>query len=224
MTIELTVVTHTRKNNPYPELLDRCKQSVALALPPNSQHLVLTNDLDGGQYKKAKAFSQLRYDCLKYSKYIAFVDDDDYIHPSGLSSCLNALSLTGAGVAVTNEVAVDVSGKELFANRGRRLYSNVCVAPGTIHHLTVLSSDAVSPLALELALQFGTGIEWAMKSSACLIGGGVHIPIDGAYWTQHTNGGIDDRIRNYGRIILPMGEYMKKVLPTRKGLLPTISQ
>lgn len=217
MSIELTVITHTRKNNLYPDLLERCKKSVKVALPPNSQHLVLTNELAGIHTAE---FAQLRYDALKYSKYIAFVDDDDYIHPNSLRSCLNALKLSGAGVAVTNEVVVDEFGKELNANRLRRSYSDVCLHPRVIHHLTVLSSDAVSPLALDVALQFGVGIEWSMNASACLIGGGVHIPMDGAYWTQHKNRPYNRHA--YDKIISPMGDAMKKVFPSRTGLVPII--
>lgn len=224
---ELTIITHTRLNNPYPELLERCKQSVDAALIPGAQHLVLVNDLPGlvGDGNQWVEFAHLRYSALQYSKYIAFVDDDDYIHSDSLKLCMDALLSSGAGVAVTNEVVVNVDGKQLSANRLPRAYCGVSMHPRTIHHLTIMKSELVSPVALDLALQFGVGIEWAMKASACLHGGGVHIPIDGAYWTQHTNRPsiMNNERRAYDEKILPMGNAIKKAFPVRQGLLPTVS-
>lgn len=226
-TYNLTVVTHTRLHNPYPELLERCKQSVAAALPPNSQHLVLVNnpiELHGDGADFSEFFAHLRWSALQYSKYIAFVDDDDYIHRDSLRLCMDAISQTGAAAAVTNEVVVDVSGKHLSANRYPRYYCGVGMHPRTIHHLTVFNREFVQPAALELALQFGVGIDWTMKASVCLTGGAVHVPIDGYYWTQHKHRSTATSTAqdSYADKILPLGNAIKNAFPARFGQIPTV--
>lgn len=223
----LTVVTHTRLHNPYPELLERCKQSVAAALPSNSQHIVVFNDSTGmhrDSAQFAEFYANLRYSALQYSQYIAFVDDDDYIHPDSLRTCMDAISQTGTAVAVTNEIMVDVDGKYLSAYRYPRYYCGVANHPRTVHHLTVFNRDFVQPVALELALQFGAGIEWTMRASACLTGGAVHVPIDGYYWTQHKHRSttMSTTQHLYADKILPLGNAIKNAFPTRFGRIPTV--
>jgi hypothetical protein len=137
---------------------------------------------------------------------------------------MDALSQTGAGAAVTNEVMVDVDGKHLSANRYPRYYCGVGMHPRNIHHLTVFKRDFVQPVALELALQFGAGIEWTMKASACLTGGAVHVPIDGYYWTQHeSRPGAQPNLRQqHANKILPLGNAIKNAFPSRFGRIPTV--
>lgn len=193
----LTVVTHTRFNRP--DLLTRCQASVEAALPQGAVHEIIECQSD---------WAQARYDGTQLSEFVAFVDDDDTIDSRSLKLCLEAIQKTGAGLAFTDELSVDLSGKELQEHRGQRWYGAIGIHPRTVHHLCVLRRSSVDVKALALHEKFGMGADWFLKASAALTGGAIHVPIDGYFWTQHDgtmtkadNAVFNTRVREMGRAI-----------------------
>lgn len=208
----LTVVTLTR--NERPELLARCKESVRAAMPPGGTHCVI-ECLDD--------FANARFAASQLDEFVAFVDDDDTIHPESLRLCLSALRSTGVGLAVTNEIMVDIQGKMIQHFRGEKRYGAISVHPRTVHHLCMFRSGAVDRKALDLDSQFGIGIDWFIKASAALQYGAVHVPIDGYSWTQHehTMTHMDNPI--YNANIRQMGRAIRNTWPREDKPLPIFS-
>jgi hypothetical protein len=206
----LTVVTHTRFTRP--DLLERCTASVAAALPDGAQHLIIPCHTN---------FAKARFEATRLSRYVAFVDDDDYINPTALKLCLTAIKETGAGVAFTDEVSVDLDGTRQFVRNGGRSYQDVSKHPRTIHHLTVIDCNYVSPKALELNSVFDAGVCWFIKASAALTGNAIHVPIEGYYWTQHAGMLSHEEGPKYNRHIKQMGAALEKAFPHIGGRIPT---
>jgi len=172
----LTVVTHTMTS--WGRDISKCVESVRAALPPGANHMVIDLDTYAGDFNHA------RYDALSLNEYVAFVDDDDYISPESLTLCLEAITNAHAGIAFTDEVVVLADGRN-HVNSGTINYNKISISPHSIHHLSLIRSSAVSKDALDIAVEFGSGIEWLIKSSAAMNGGAIHVPIAGYYWIQH---------------------------------------
>ena len=172
----LTVITHTK--NERPELLERCKASVQAALPPGGQHLII-ECADRATWVKRRALDARQHEL------VAFVDDDDYIHPDSLKLCLAAIQQTGLGAACTDEVEVDVDGRTLRRISGKKTYVDSTVHPRIIHHICVMRGELIDERAIEFHQRFGVGIDWFIRESVVLQHGCVHVPIDGHFWTQH---------------------------------------
>ncbi len=172
----LTVITHTKLERP--ELLERCKKSVAAALPEGAQHLIIECK-DRATWVERRVSDALQHDI------IAFVDDDDYIHPDSLKLCLAAMELTGLGAACTDEVVVDVEGKTMGRAYGRKGYYESTIHPRVIHHLCLMRGRLVDPRAVEFNNRFDVGIDWFIREGVVLKHGCVHVPIDGYFWTNH---------------------------------------
>jgi hypothetical protein len=198
----LTVVTLTR--NERPNLLARCKESVKAAMPAGGKHCVIECLSD---------FANTRFMASQIDEFVAFVDDDDTIHPDSLKLCLLALKSTGFGLAVTNEIMVNLEGKLIQHLRGEKSYGGISKHPRTIHHLCVFRSNAVDHKALELNTQFGIGIDWFIKASAALKYGAVHVQIDGYSWTQHEHTMTRKDNPIYNDRFIEMGEAIRNTWP-----------
>lgn len=172
----LTVITHTR--NERPELLERCRKSVAEALPPGAQHLVIECP-DRATWVRRRMSDAMEHDL------VAFVDDDDYISKDSLTLCLEALEKTGLAAACTDDVDIDIDGKILRHSHGKKTYMDATVHPRVIHHLCVLRGKLIDPRVVEFNDRFGVGIDWLIRQSVIQQHGCVHVPIDGYFWTQH---------------------------------------
>lgn len=172
----ITVITHTKFERP--ELLERCKKSVAEALPPGGKHLIIECP-DSETWVKRRV-----YDALEH-ELIAFVDDDDFIHPDSLKFCLAAMEQSGLGSACTDEVEVDIDGNFIRRAQGRKTYIDSTVHPRVIHHICVMRGNLIDPRAVEFHNRFGVGIDWFIRESVVLQHGCIHVPIDGHFWTQH---------------------------------------
>lgn len=172
----LTVITHTK--NERPELLERCKTSVQAALPPGGQHLIIECP-DRPTWNKRRVLD------AKQHELVAFVDDDDYIHPDSLKLCLAAIQQTGLGAACTDEVEVDGDGRFIRRINSRKTYVDSTVHPRIIHHICVMRGDFVDERSIEFNDRFGVGIDWFIREGVILRHGCVHVPIDGYFWTQH---------------------------------------
>ena len=177
MNLGLTVVTHT-----VPTInrdISRSLESISMALPDNSRHIIIEHD---GCFD---TFLIARYDALKLDDIVIFVDDDDYISPESLRLCKDALSNNDVGIAFTNEIKVMENGIH------RRsvcpiMHSDICNHPETIHHMVAYRTKYINKRSLELALKYECGIEWTTKVDAALTAGAIFIPHDGYYWIQHT--------------------------------------
>lgn len=170
---KLTIVTCTA--NIRPEFRKKCIDSVAAALRPGDEHVII-NTLD---YRSAKV------DALRHHEFVAFVDDDDFIEPDSITNCMTAISESGVAVAFTNEVIEDVNGKFISSNTSRRRWMDITISPIGMHHLCVFNTSHVSPDVQELDRKFGIGIDWFMKTSAALSGGAIHVPKVGYHWVKH---------------------------------------
>jgi len=172
----LVVVTHT---NPKANRdISKCVESVRIALPPNSKHLIIELD------DQKEDFQQARYNAMSQGEIVVMVDDDDYISPDSLNLCLQALRDTNAGLAFTYEVVVRMDGTHI-CNTRRIKYEMISNNPQIIHQMCAIRTKFVSSRPIECAFRHGTGIEWLMKAEAALMGGAVQVPIKGYYWVQH---------------------------------------
>jgi len=172
----LTVVTHTMKS--WGRDISKCVESVAAAMPLGGKHAIIDLDTCPQDYQKA------RYEALKLDEYIVFVDDDDYVSVDSLKLCFDAINKTGAGIAFTNEVMINVDGSKTINNRQVN-YNMLPLHPQIVHHMTMIRTTAVSTKPIELALKHNCGIEWMMKADAALHHDAIHVPIEGYFWVQH---------------------------------------
>lgn len=178
----LTVVTNTRGGS---ETLERCRASVADALPQGAIHKVIT-------IEDMETFNENRYKSSLVDELVAFVDDDDMIHPDSLRLCLEAIQSTNANLAFTDEVIVNNVDINVRSIQNTKLvtkiktYKGIARTPLEAHHLCIMRTSAIKPIALELALRHGRGIEWLLNTSCALSGrGAVYIPFIGYYWIRH---------------------------------------
>lgn len=174
----LTVVTHTY--NRSSKQLERCVDSVENALPKNANHVVIDVPHDD------RAFQQARIDAMKLNDMVAFVDDDDYIHPDSLRLCTDALLDTECGIAFTREI-IQRDGAKGRSRIKEFKYDLLSSSVRYVHHLTMYNTKHISSLATELNTRFNLyiGIEWVLKYDAAHRAGAIHVPIDGYYWIEH---------------------------------------
>ena len=208
----LSVVTNTRFERP--ELLERCKVSVAAALPDGcSSHEIIPIYSDWGRN---------RYESFRINEYVAVVDDDDTIHPDSIKKCLAALEATGAGYAFTNEVVVDTSLNILMpADPAVKTYIGIGTHPRTAHHLGVFRRSALNEKALELHNKFNLGIDWfATACAAFSEGGAVYVPMNGYYWTRHDKQDTITHKGAYDASIGTMGQAIRSTFKMPFGRIP----
>lgn len=208
----ITIVTHTQFRRP--ELLERCKQSVASALIPGARHIIIECNGD---------FAQARYDATQLSEFVAFVDDDDTISTDAIQKTYDAIIATGAGAATTNEAMVDVKGNIIGVSEQRKLYNGVSMHPRVVHHLTMLRSRSVDERALHIANKLKVGICWLIKASAVMSpDGAVHVPIIGANWTLHNSLSTQHKKEssNYDSYIKVISKEIRTTWGERSGMIP----
>jgi hypothetical protein len=210
----LTVVTFTK--NDRPEMLDRCQAAVALALPAGATHKVI-------ECLDPTKFQQLRYDAVQSDDFVAFVDDDDFVDATSLSMCLKALQNSNAGVAFTAHRMVDPTGVEIqrFDFPSMKVpYMSITQHPRVAHHLVMYRKSAVTQKSLDLANQFGMGIEWFMTAEAALTAGAVYVPVVGYSWTYHGKQLTTGANETYGAKIPEMSKAIQKAFPGNLDLVP----
>lgn len=174
--MDLAVITLTRGDRPA--WLAECCSSVRLPRRCDTHQILQC----GGE-----AFQETRWETTKSAGgYVAWVDDDDRVVGDALALCVRALDATGAGIAFTREVRIDVDGKPLPAAVGRPVSRmDVAMHPRALHHLAVVRADCLDPIVLQHALRIGIGIDWLMRAYAGLVHGAIHVPVVGYEWRQH---------------------------------------
>lgn len=207
--MSLTVVTHTRGDRM--EMLNRCKASVAAALPPGGKHVIVPCYHD---------WAEARLAAMKLDEFVAFVDDDDTVHPDALRHCLAAIQEHNAGVACTNEATVRLDGSIIHEHRKVKVYPAVLLSPRTLHHLCLIRTECVGEQALEIHHKYGMGVDWFIKAGAAFTGGAVHVPMTGYYWTQHPNTMTGRRGTAFHSLIGKMAIDIQETWTPRYGLIP----
>lgn len=208
----LTVVTHTR--NSRPELLKRTIASVEAALVPGVSHQII---LCLDNYAKA------RWEASQLDQYVTFVDDDDTIPPDILAICLEVLrskAYADVGLLVTEEQRVDLEGRVLAETRGVKTYDALTAHPCIAHSLCVFNRDAVDPRSVDLHNKYTVGVDWAIKTSAGLRGGAVHVPKVGYYWTQHPDSLNSKEHQTFASCMFAIGQDMRSMWSGRHGRIP----
>jgi hypothetical protein len=209
----LAVITHTQLKRP--DLLERCKESVAAALPEGAEHIVIECDSYETWVNRRIA------DAMNY-EFVTFVDDDDYISPDSLTMCLLAMQDTGLGAAVTNEV--EVYPDRTVRSAGRRTYQAATIHPRITHHLLMFRGNLIDPKALEVHNRFGVGIDWFIAQSVIQQHGCVQVPIDGYFWTQHDSSMTSQARETYMRSLRDMQYAIRETWPAKfSGELPVYS-
>lgn len=208
----LTVITHTKFERP--KLLERCKRSVAAALPDGARHLII-------ECKDKDEWVQRRVQDAREHDIIAFVDDDDYIAPNSLKLCLAAMEQSGLAAACTDEVEVDLNENVLQRVRTKKTYMDSTIHPRIIHHLCLMRGKLVDEKAIELHRHFGVGIDWFIRESVVLQYGCIHVPIDGHFWTQHPGQDTIHSRTRYSQEMRGMQAAIRETWPSKfRGRLP----
>jgi hypothetical protein len=169
-----------------------------------------------------------RNNCLSKSRYIAFVDDDDYLLNDSLNICLKTIKQTGVGVVFTDEFLVTEKGLPHPSNREIRSnikYSDLYSQPLALHHLAIIDTLAIPGLIKNSIDPFIAGSDWLIKAGAALNKGAIHIPIYGYAWRQHTNGRsviksevkiYNDRFSELKQMLKPYTNFKDKEIPSIK--------
>ena len=165
----------TKGNRPM--LLERCKKSVNDMLPADAEHIILPCD-------SKKEWPKIRIDALKLAPYVCFVDDDDVVVNNSIPICLRAMEENDVGVVFTDEALADLNGNITSIRAGVRRYDDNIDTPWSVHHLSVIQSNAVVD-NLDHLLDQIDGVEWFIRSSAMKSKGALHVPIIGYKWTHH---------------------------------------
>jgi hypothetical protein len=167
------VLTLTKGERPI--LLEQCKRSVALALPPGARHQVqVCPSLDD--------FAVSRIASLSQAKRVAFVDDDDTIHPNGLNVCMQALDESHCGLAHTSHVLMN-GDKVQNTYGGPRTYRQIASDPRAIQQLTVIETASVDLHKVKwLYNKHQLEIDWIIRAAAALSSDSIHIDMIGYYW------------------------------------------
>lgn len=199
--LAISTVTLNRR----PEWLAECVRSVRDQMPVDSVH----NIVDGTDFLPAK------WSATQVGDYFAWVDDDDLVCNDALSLCVRALEQTGAGVAFTYEQQMDAEGRDLGApDRSVVHLSDVAMHPRMLHHLAVMRSDALSPHVLDLAAEFGLGIDWLCRAWCALKHGAIQVPIVGYRWRQHQHPHHHQLHREEGALYLRAMPALQRVIHT----------
>lgn len=211
----LTVITHTKFERP--ELLERCKASVAAALPPDARHLVI-------ECEDRETWARRRVQDAREHDIIAFVDDDDYVHPDAFKLCLKAMEQTGLGSACTDEVEVDLAGKHIQRAFGEKTYYTSTLHPRVIHHVCMMRSKLIDERCSKFHTEFGgVGVDWFIRQSVVQQHGCVHVPIDGHFWTQHTGQHTMHTRQLYSSKLRDMQYFIRETWPAKfSGPLPVL--
>ncbi len=172
--VSLAVVTFT--DGTHADLLERCKASVAADLPEGAVHYVIPT-------RGLAYYAHQRQEALSLGDYVCFVDDDDTVINGSITKCFEAIKATNAGVAFTDEVLVDESGKVLSTRTGTRTYDNTARQANSVHHLAMITTSAIKE---DLTQLYGRvqGVDWWILKAAIKTLGAVHVPILGYNWTQ----------------------------------------
>lgn len=154
---------------------------------------------------------------------VAFVDDDDTVHPHAFKLCLRAMEESGLAAACTDELEVDINGRVLSRAFGEKTYFTAAVHPRVVHHVCVMRGTMIDPRAAEFHARFGVGVDWFIRSSVIMPGGCVHVPMFGHYWTQHA-GQHTAQIRTlFATHVRDMGRLIRETWPARfEGKLPVL--
>lgn len=187
----LTVITQTRGERP--ELLERAVRSVQLALPPGAEHKIIQSE--------NWAEARLRAACEH--ELVAFVDDDDVVHQTALTRCLDALS-KGLGAACTQEFEND---RPVL---GVKTYEGAAIHPRVVHHLFMFRGEHVDPAALTLHRRFGVGIDWFIRSSVVLRHGCWSIPEPLYTWSRHDGQHTNETQQLYSRSMPAMSQEIRR--------------
>ena len=176
--MSLAVITFTKSDRPL--LLEKCKASVAAALPPGAVHTIINT---------TKYDPQDRFNAIKSAEFVAIVDDDDVIAPDALTLTLEAIQKFDAGIAFTREVVVDTEGvKKNYPIFQAKKLSDIASHTRYAHHLVMIRSNQIDDRVVAMHNKFGIGIDWFIVACAALNGkGAVHVPIDGYFWTHHAD-------------------------------------
>lgn len=211
--MKLTVITHT--SGKRPDLLARCVQSVERALPEGAEHRIIhTNTYE--QWVRS------RLEAVLESEVACYVDDDDEIHPEALRECL-PLMRPDLGIVCTNEVSRFVNGTEIVSSN-TKTYTGVSLSPREVHHLCLINSKFVAPdIRTILDTNELVGVDWLVKASATLSGGGIHVPMPGYYWTMHSPDSniVRTRMRYLDRIP-GLQEHIANWGYVQKGIIPRV--
>lgn len=202
----LTVITHTRVDRP--ELLARCKDSVSKALPKDAEHLII-------ECKDESTWAKARLDAALNTDLVAFVDDDDFVHPDAFNLCLAALEQSNLGAACTFDCTVDIQGNKLRESTGERTYFSSALHPRVVHHLCVMRSNLIDKKSLDLHNKFGVGIDWFMRQSVVQQHGCITVPMIGYYWTEHPGQHTSKTRRIYGPNIGDMSKLIRQTWPAK---------
>lgn len=171
--MKLAVVTFT--NHSRPELLARCKRTVARWLPEDAEHVIV--ELDGFDN-----FGQARKDALNLAPVVCFVDDDDEVVNDSLRLCRDALLRHDAGFAFTDEKIIVQHTGASSVRDGRRTYEELFTDPWKFHHLTMYRTAYVPDLPTAGIV---SGSEWLLKVGAGMTHGAVHVPVVGYNWWRY---------------------------------------
>lgn len=205
---DILVITHTLGDRD----ISRTCNSVAAALQPGCEHIIIPCKAN---------YAQERYRSLKLAKFVAFVDDDDTLHPEALIWAQRALKL-GYTFVVTNEVLVNENQEIIREVTTKKTYQGITAHPRVAHHLCVIEGSTVDPWVVDLHKEYSVGIDWAIKASAASRGNIVHIP-QGLYnWTQ-TPDSMNQREREvYSKVMPEISQKLRSFLPHRVGSIPTL--
>ena len=134
------------------------------------------------QCNSKEEWPKIRIDALKLAPYVCFVDDDDVVVNNSIPICLQAMEENDVGVVFTDEELVDLNGNTLSIRDGVRRYDDNINTPWSVHHLSVIQSNAVVD-NLDHLLDQIDGVEWFIRSSAMKSKGALHVPIIGYKWS-----------------------------------------
>jgi glycosyltransferase involved in cell wall biosynthesis len=212
----LTVITHTKFERP--ELLERCKASVAAALPEGAQHLVIECP-DRTTWNRRRVSDAIDHDI------VAFVDDDDYVHPDAFKLCLRAMEESGLGAACTDEVIVYLDNTRQYKSTGQKTYLDSTVHPRVVHHVCTMRGNLIDSRSVEFNDRFGVGIDWFIRESVILQYGCIYVPMYGYYWTQHPGQHTIHSRQLYQNSMRSMQQLIRETwLDKFKGPLPVFDQ
>lgn len=171
--MDLAIVTFT--HNDRSVLLNRCVNS--LCEFKRYQVIKYLNSPD--------EFSKERIASLKLAKYVCFVDDDDEVCNNSIEHVYEAMKRHDVGVAFTDELLVDSSGKELRRRSGDRFYEQINTKPYRVHHLSMINTEYLNGVNMDHLLGHVNGVDWWIRSKAISIAAAIHIPIIGYKWYQY---------------------------------------
>jgi hypothetical protein len=212
---ELTVITLT--NGKRSEWLEKCCDSINSFLPKTAKHLIV-------QCKNYEETDTQRLISLNHSKYITFVDDDDWIINDSLNICLDLIKSKQLGLVFTDEIIINKNGLEQppHGGRGKLFYSDLINKISTAHQLAIYKTDPVLEELRLNPLNCSSRIEYWMKAVAGLREGALHVPINGYCWRHHS----DNRSANIEEINLYknkfsiMRDHLTKAYGDNKEVIP----